>query len=304
MSRQTAINLMSQTVIHSTPDPNHAARIAVDQPAPMVCLGLPSAIEWKRAELPIAGLNPRLSGTRLIHLSDLHLRNRWCRGYDDLIDRINQSAPDLLVITGDFVEDKRDYRPAWPMLRRFISPLRARLGIFGVLGNHDSDMLGVHLASVGVQLIEHRRILVGDGLELIGFPGVERIDLDRDFVDTLPAKSPSHARIALCHYPDLFNLVRPADPDLYLCGHTHGGQVCLPGGWPLLTHSRAPRRFARGIHRRDRTWFVVNRGLGSGNIPVRIFCPPEVMEIELVGGQADEGETGRQGENENVPGTT
>lgn len=258
------------------------ARIQVDPPGPWLCMGLPNALEWKRVQVPIPGLNPQLAGTRILHLSDLHMRRRWGCGYDALIDRIKAARPDLLVITGDFVEDKRDYRPAWPMVRRLIEPLQAKWGIYGVLGNHDSEMLGVHLADLGVHLIEGQRVMVGDGLELLGFPGIERSDLDPQFIHSLPHPTPGTVRIALCHYPDLFDDISPVKPNLYLCGHTHGGQICLPGGWPLVTHSQGARRYARGIHRRGQTWFIVNRGLGAGKVPVRLFCPPEIIEIELV----------------------
>src|SRR5690606_28219809 len=162
--------------------------IAVDQPGSWLHVGLPGAVEWKRAQLPIFGLEAELAGTRLVHLSDLHMRPHWGNGYEQIIQQINAANADLLVITGDFVEDKRDYRPAWPSVRRLIEPLRARLGIYGVLGNHDSDMLGVHLADLGVRLIEHQRVIVGNGLELVGFPGVDRIDLDKAFIASLPTR--------------------------------------------------------------------------------------------------------------------
>lgn len=274
----------------TNPDSILAGPVCQDRhpsPGSILCLGWASGVEWKQAQLPISGLSPDLVGLRLIHITDLHLRRRWCDGYDRLIDRISQARPDLLVFTGDFIDDKRDYRPALPILQRLIRPLRARLGIFGVLGNHDSDMVGVHLVELGVRLIEHRREIIGGGLELIGLPGIERKDLDRNFVTALPPKTPGQARIVLCHYPDLFDAIRPAAPDLFLSGHTHGGQICLPGGWPPLTHSPLPRRYTRGIHHRDGTWFVVNRGLGAGKIPVRLFCPPEVIEIELQSWRAD-----------------
>ena len=89
-------------------------------------------------------------------------------------------------------------------------------------------------------------------------------------------------RIVLCHFPDLFPAARHLEPDLYLAGHTHGGQVCLPGGFPLLTHDRVPRRFCKGIHRIDKTWFIVSRGLGFSGPPIRLFCPAEAMELTLV----------------------
>lgn len=271
------------------------AVVEIDEPAPWLCLGLPGKVEWTRLRLPIPRLDRHLEGLRIVHVTDLHMRRRWCGGYDRLIEQINAAHADLLLFTGDFVEDKRDYRPAWSMVRRLVQPLRARLGRFTVLGNHDSDMLATHLAELGISVIEHQRVLVeakADSpaatnsppppIELIGLPGIERADLDRDFIATLPPRTEGGVRIALSHFPDLFDDVAPAKPDIYLCGHTHGGQICLPGGWPPLTHARGPRRYATGIHRRGKCWFIVNRGVGAGKIPLRLFCPPQVIEIELV----------------------
>ncbi len=265
---------------------------------PWICVGLPDQVEWTRLRLPIPRLDPRLASLRLIHLTDLHMRRAWCRGYDRLIERINAANADLLLFTGDFVEDKRDYRPAWPMVRRLVEPLRARLGRFAVLGNHDSDMLVTLLQELGIAVIEHQRIRLSPAshtpaapadasapaIELIGLPGIERADLDHEFLASLPPRPDGSVRIALAHFPDLFEQIAAAPPDIFLAGHTHGGQICLPGGWPPLTHAPGPRRYATGIHRRGNCWYIVNRGLGAGKIPVRIFCPPQVIEIELVPG--------------------
>jgi predicted MPP superfamily phosphohydrolase len=73
------------------------------------------------------------------------------------------------------------------------------------------------------------------------------------------------------------------DADFFLAGHTHGGQICLPGGWPLITHDRMPRRYSKGIFRFDGTWYIVSRGFGFAGVPVRINCPAEVAEITTVG---------------------
>jgi len=77
--------------------------------------------------------------------------------------------------------------------------------------------------------------------------------------------------------------IRPLAADFFLAGHTHGGQICTPWGWPLITHDRMPRRYCKGVHRFDGTWYIVSRGLGFAGVPVRINCPSEVAEITTVG---------------------
>ena len=84
------------------------------------------------------------------------------------------------------------------------------------------------------------------------------------------------------HHPGTIRRVEFLKPDIYLCGHSHGGQVCLPGGYPILRHDKIERRLCSGIHRIGNIWHVANRGFGySGWGLVRLFCPAEVIEITL-----------------------
>jgi len=83
------------------------------------------------------------------------------------------------------------------------------------------------------------------------------------FVAAQPPKSPEALRIVLSHYPDQFRRAKPLAPDFYLAGHTHGGQICLPGGIPIITHDRMGRRLCKGVHRLDGTWFIVYSSTGS-----------------------------------------
>jgi predicted MPP superfamily phosphohydrolase len=105
--------------------------------------------------------------------------------------------------------------------------------------------------------------------------------LDVDFVNSIPARRSGALRIVLSHFPDQLLRTRSLAPDLFLAGHTHGGQICLPGGWPILRHDSLPRRLCKGIHQVEKTWLVVGRGLGTTNLHIRLFCPPEVLEIQL-----------------------
>jgi hypothetical protein len=257
------------------------------RPGPWFMFRGPTNFEWNQVRLPIPNLPPDLTGFRLVHLSDLHLRGYWSKGYDQLIERLEAAPPDLLLVTGDFIDDKHDHRPGLAMLRRLLPRLRSRLGTYGILGNHDVDVIQPYLSDLGVKLINGARALLESGtgatLELIGFPGLARTDLDAHFVAAQPLKGPGTLRIVLSHYPDHFRRARPLEPDLYLAGHTHGGQICLPGGIPLLTHDTMPRRYCKGIHRLNDSWLIVSRGLGfASEIPVRLYCPSEVLEITTI----------------------
>jgi predicted MPP superfamily phosphohydrolase len=246
----------------------------------------PLEFERTRVRAPVPGLPDQLAGFRFVHLSDLHLRGQWYSAYDKLIAGFAQSPPDILFITGDFIDDKCDHRPGLRTLKRLLPQFKSRLGIYGILGNHDADVIAPYLRELGVNLITCQRAIVqpapGAWLELIGMAGVDRHDLDSRFIASQPPKAANTLRIVLSHYPDHFSRAKPLQPDFYLAGHTHGGQVCLPNGRALITHDKSPWPFYKGIHRRDGAWYIVSRGLGYSGIPLRLNCPAEVAEITVV----------------------
>jgi predicted MPP superfamily phosphohydrolase len=245
-----------------------------------------AGFEWNYVELHIDGLPTELVGTRLLQIGDLHLRPRWTKGLDELIAKVNADPPDVLMLSGDFIDNKHDLAPTLPRLAKLMTRLRAKTGMFATLGNHDGDLLFPQLMAMGVQVITHERRLVsvrGRDLELIGFPGPDRSDLSDAFLRVLPAKTHGVPRIVLSHYPDLIRAACAARlaPDLFFAGHTHGGQICLPNGFPPVRHDVLPRRLCTGVHDYDGVCLVVTRGLGFTHAPVRLFCPGEVVEVVL-----------------------
>ncbi len=241
--------------------------------------------EWNTFELAVAGLPAALAGFRIVHLSDLHCRPGWQTAYDDLHDRLALSEPDLLLVTGDLVDDLHRPNTCVPTARRVIAGLRARVGVFGQLGNHDARLRPAVLAAPPLALIDGRRLLLDTGrgpLELIATPGPLREDLPRSWPASLPPRTPGVPRLVMSHYPDHLRRLRPARPDVLLAGHTHGGQMCLPGRLPLLRHDSYPWRLRAGVNRVGHTWLVVSRGFGFSTALVRLFCPAEVVELRLV----------------------
>jgi uncharacterized protein len=261
--------------------PRH--QITRDAPGPLLQWRSARGFEWTRLDLTVPGLSPALSALRIVHLADFHCRPWWDPAYDDLIARLHAGPPDLILFTGDFVESKHDSRPAMPTVRKLFTQLPSRLGTYAILGNHDGDLVGPTLATCNVNLIDHRRVYLESGnasVELIGLPGVDRHDLDRPWINTLGPKRPGSLRISLGHYPDLSGRVADLAPDLYLTGHTHGGQIAWFDHLPILRHDTLPRQFCTGIHRIFGTVLVVNRGFGFTTfLQLRAFCPSEVVEI-------------------------
>jgi uncharacterized protein len=251
---------------------------------PWLQLRPPRGFQWNRITLPIPGLSAGLAGYRILHLCDFHFRRSWSHAYDQIIQRTRADPPGLILIGGDFVDDKHDHRPALPNVQRLLAGLTSRHGCFGVLGNHDGQLAG-DIDGFHIKMIDRQRLLIpadGGQIELVGLPRFHPIHgPDQKFIDSLPPKSPGTPRVVLSHFSDYLRRTRNAQPDLFLAGHTHGGQVCLPGGIPVLKHTSLPRQMVRGIHRVGETWLLANRGLGFSTIRLRLFCPSEVVEIEL-----------------------
>jgi predicted MPP superfamily phosphohydrolase len=264
---------------------------------PWVELGSIKRFEWNRYELSVAALPPALEGLRILHLTDIHLKSSWYPAMDDVLRRVQHDPPDLLFITGDFVEDKYDARAALPLVARFVDGLRSRFGVYTITGNHDGDFIAARVARRGVNVLPigsptHVNIR-GAQVELIGLAGLTRQDAEVQDILNIPprdlgARGPRPPRIVLSHYPDSLVRLQRLDvaPDLLFAGHTHGGQVCLPGGVPILRHDTLPRRYCHGVHRLGDSWLVVSRGMGYSSYPIRMFCPAEVVEVVLTAGRS------------------
>lgn len=242
--------------------------------------------EWNTFRVTLPDLPAELNGLRIVHLSDLHCQPHWQTAYDSLIDRLAADPPDLIAITGDIVDFIKNPWPCVPTARKLINALNAKIGVFGIFGNHDAHLTPAAFKDTPLQLIDGKQTLFsanGRSIELIAPPGPERIDYPRGFEKTLPAKQPGIPRIILSHYPDHIRKMKGIHPDIFLSGHTHGGQACLPGGIAIQRHDSLPLALFQGVHRYEKSWLFVNRGLGFSTMQFRMFCPAEVIEIRLVG---------------------
>jgi predicted MPP superfamily phosphohydrolase len=252
---------------------------------PWLQVGSVQGFEWNQHSLEVENLPPTLEGLRIVHLSDAHLRPRWCNAYDDLIRQLQDDPPDLILCSGDFVDYHFDQRSTFPILERLVTQLPARLGFYAITGNHDGDLLGPRLLGIGIHLINRRYVKLQShdaAIELIGLPGVKRYSFDPHFIAKIPQRQAGVPRIVIGHFPDQIRLISLLRADALLTGHTHGGQICLPGGRAILRHDSLPRRMASGAHRVGDTTLFVNRGFGFTRWPIRIFCPAEIIELRLM----------------------
>jgi len=239
-------------------------------------------------DVPVDDLPPELDGFSLIHLSDLHLV-----GYGpfehDLIRAVRPLPAQTVVITGDFL--------GGPGGATALIPLVMEIGrdrtVFGVLGNHDhrpsinTQALVNDLSRAGVRMLVNSGALIhhrGQRLRIAGVddPHTGRADLGRALAHVPPSRPDAREPLLLlAHSPDIFAEASAAGVDLVLAGHTHGGQLCLPGGLPLWTNTRRGR-FGGGLFQRGHTRMFVTRGVGTGLVRARLFCPPEVALVRLV----------------------
>ena len=250
-------------------------------------LGRVRHLVWSPYTLAVPGLPSKLSGLRVLHLTDLHVTPTWMPAWDVLLARIAENPPDLICISGDFVEKKYDCGPAIPTLMRLIDGLKSRLGIFGIFGNHDGEVLAAFVGDWPVRILCNETLRLTDGdaaIEIVGLHGVHPDDAEA-FIPRLTPKPPGTLRLVMAHFPRQAVRLAAGVGDVVLAGHTHGGQVCLPGGWPPITHDPLPRRFAKGVHWLGDRWLSVGRGIGFSKYRVRTFCPADAIELTLVPGQ-------------------
>ncbi|MBW2735933.1 MAG: metallophosphoesterase [Deltaproteobacteria bacterium] len=245
-------------------------------------------VSFNRFNLP--GLPPAFEGLGVLHLSDLHLDCPISHGKSlsaAIGERVRDLDFDLCVLTGDFrFATRGDYLPAMRELSQLMPFLRCPLGVFGVLGNHDFIEQVPLLEHLGVTMLVNESRAIERGGDTIHLVGVDdphfyhTDDLRRACVD-LPDDA---FAIGLVHSPELAGqAARMQRLALYLCGHTHGGQLCLPGGRALYLNARCPRRLCAGRWRVGDLAGYTSRGTGSSGMPARFNCPPEVALHRIYG---------------------
>ncbi len=240
--------------------------------------------EVHETEIPVHDLPPALDNLRILHLSDLHLDSG--HGLSErLADEVSQLDFDVAMITGDFrFDDKGPYLPVKEEVQKIMPALDCEHGVFGVLGNHDFIEFVPLLEECGIQILmnEARWIDVnGTKLWLVGVDDphhYEQDDLERAVRDV----PQGDARVLLAHSPELYEEASGLGFYLYLCGHTHGGQFRLPGGFAPILEASCPRKYCAGPWEHHGLLGHTSRGVGSSGVFARFFCPPEIVIHRLV----------------------
>lgn len=239
----------------------------------------PYWLDVTRIRVASSKLAPSARPLRIAHLSDLHSDPKP-RLEEGLPAAIEALAPDLIVFTGDAVNSEEGL----PVFKRLMSRLAVIARVYAVRGDWDSWMWP-HLdlyGGTGVRELKTEAVRLevgGTPVWLAGLPA----DQGHRLRTLLAEDRAGGLGILLHHFPDEIYAAAASGVDLYLAGHTHGGQVALPFYGALVTLSRWGKRFEAGLYEVDRTWLYVNRGIGMDpTSPVRFWARPELTLIEVV----------------------
>lgn len=239
-----------------------------------------NGIVIRHHDVSLAGLGRELDGYRIIQISDVHLGRRTA-GYKAL-EAIENTRADLVVLTGDLVH--RAYLPhlAEAYIEQMVEVLDPPDGFLAVLGNHDGELDRLIRADLPVRWLVNRAAQVVRGTSGLNFLGLDqRSWCQTDVWESLSTLGAGDGFpiIVLGHYPRTAVLVANF-ADLVIAGHTHAGQIKLPG-LPFYTNDKLGWRYGHGRHKIGKTQLIISAGLGYSWLPVRICSPPEVVVITL-----------------------
>ncbi|QSA96047.1 metallophosphoesterase [Methylococcus sp. EFPC2] len=236
-------------------------------------------VQIRRHEFILPHLPEAFDGYTLLQLSDLHLDSA-----PDMTDALIATVErvdgwDACVITGDYrAKTLGPYQAALEGMSRLMPLLLATGPVYGILGNHDTIRMVPSLEDMGIRMLLNESIaLERSGLSIylagIDDPHYYRAENLEKASDSLPDEAVS---VLLSHSPEMYRHAAYAHFDIMLSGHTHGGQICLPGGIPLMLNANAPRAYCAGGWRYRDLLGYTSVGSGSCIVDVRLNCPPEI----------------------------
>lgn len=246
--------------------------------------GVRNALDIQLTELSLsfAELPPAFDGFRIVHLSDLHV-DCLPGTTDRAIELLADIDADLCVLTGDYRRALfGPLDPVLPSMERLVAAVSARHGILAILGNHDSADMAEAFAGLGIRMLINETVTLSRGADALHVTGTD--DIHRYYMpeaETALASAPDGFKIALVHTAEFAHVAAGHGFGLYLTGHTHGGQFCLPGGRPILTNLLRHRSYAVGAWQHGDMLGYTTTGTGVSGLPLRFNCRGEVAVITL-----------------------
>lgn len=252
----------------------------------MICMLYGRFIEPFRVEVNVMTVRTsklRNASFRIVQISDLHC-DAMPRNEEQMVRTVNALEPDVIVATGDYL----NHPDGLPRLKSALSRLDAPLGKFAVTGNFEVHRWSGRnlLEGTGFELLDRQMRLATKGDESIAVYGLGMsFSDDGDEEDVLRDLPADRFNVLLYHTPDLIERLDGPEIGLYLCGHTHGGQIALPLYGALVTFSRFEKKYESGAYHVGETMLYVNRGLGLERRPapqVRFLARPEIAVFDIV----------------------
>ncbi|ABM03593.1 metallophosphoesterase [Psychromonas ingrahamii 37] len=239
-------------------------------------------IQLRHNSIKLEHLHPELQDFTLLHLSDMHL-DMDAQATMALMERVREVNYDICVMTGDYrARTYGEIDKAMAAMAR----LRAQLKkpVYAVLGNHDSITMVPALEEMGIQVLVNENTLIKRGQGTLFLAGID--DAHYFCADDIPkaanGMTESIPGILLSHTPAVYKQAAEVGFDLLLSGHTHGGQICLPGGIPLILDSDCPRFVGKGAWHYHKLQGYTSVGSGTSIVNVRINCLPEITLHTLI----------------------
>ncbi len=232
--------------------------------------------------IPHPAVPTEFDGFTLLFISDIHVGS-VSEVITEAVKRISDLTFDMAVLGGDYqLFGNPSAVESAEMLEPLLATLRDKAPLYAILGNHDRHDLPPELERRGARVLINQHIVIernGKHLVLIGLDDIHAFYTDAALKALRDA--PDGFKLAAIHSPEFANQAAAAGVNLYLAGHTHGGQVCLPGGKPIVTAMNSHRALAVGQWRHNGMVGYTSTGLGSAIPPVRFNCRPELAFITL-----------------------
>ena len=244
----------------------------------------PYWLDIKTTHINSRDIPENFNGTKIIFVSDIHHGPYFSKDrVKKLVERINELNPDIILLGGDYVHREPTYiTPCFEEL----SKLKAKIDVFGVLGNHDhwenAELIRHEMKSAGIKEIDNKAEWLYKEGDRIKIGGVG--DLMEDVQDITPTINDTKKNdfvILLSHNPDYFEKLGTDKVDLMFSGHTHGGQVTLFGFWAPLIPSTYGQKYRTGLVETVQTKILISNGIGTITPPVRFFARPQINVVIL-----------------------
>ena len=244
--------------------------------------GNAKTIRITKLKLNYPNLPTAFDGFTILHLSDLHIDS--IPGFASIIaQKLKGLKFDICLLTGDYRKDVSGsfYSILKPMkiLSKFI---QAPYGTFAVLGNHDTYLMAEYEKDSGIELLINESVeIIKDDQKILVTGTDDPFDYYSEPAIICLETNGYDFKIAMVHTPELAKAASKNKYDLYLCGHTHGGQICLRLGYPIISHQFECKQYNHGKWQIDRMTGYPSQGVGVSGMPVRFNCDPEIVLITL-----------------------